>query len=700
MDDESPEGEGKLSRDAVTRREFLERGARYGVAFGAGAWAIGDHWPALWRSVPSDTPGLDDSALDAQGTQRARAFVLSNAAILAEWSVDAGRLRFVRVREPNGAVLDVAPDTFTIILADGEPLRASELRLVGTPRLEPLQGRASASRRSERVAGHQFVAVLEDYAKRLRIDWRAELRDGARYVRQEMVVRPASKDISIREVVLVDLERAAATINGTVRGSPLVIDRWFASVEHPLAVSVVDGPRARSSLARALPVRAGTTLAVSSVIGTTRPGQLRRDFLAYVERERAHPYRPFLHYNSWYDLGYFSKFNEPEALAVIAAFGEELARKRGVELDSFLFDDGWDDPKTLWGFHEGFPRGFAGLRDATARYGAAPGVWMSPWGGYGRPKQERLTNGRAKGFETNAGGFALSGPVYYRRFLETCLTMMRRYGVNQFKFDGTGNADRAFPGSAFGSDFEAAIALIETLRREKPDLYVNLTTGTYPSPFWLRWADSIWRGGEDHEFTGVGSRRQQWITYRDADTYANVVRRGPLFPINSLMLHGLIFARSARDLQNDPQDDFASEIRSYFGTGTQLQEMYVTPRLLRTEHWDVLAESAKWARRNAGTLVDTHWVGGDPALLQPYGWASLNGRSGIITMRNPSDRVQAMAVDVSEALELPADAPRAWTTRNPFPPARGRMIPGRFIFGQPQRIDLQPFEVLTIEFRG
>jgi hypothetical protein len=700
MDDQSPDDYGSRFAELVSRRTFLERGAQYGMAFGLGSWASRDGWALLTPFSHHEALGLDDAGLTAQGGQRARAFTLSNAAILAEWSVDAGRMRFVRVREPNGAVLDVTPDSFTINLGDGEPLRSSELRLVGVPRLEPLSGRAGAARLAERLPGRQVIAVFEDYANRLRIDWRAELRDGARYVRQEVVLRPVSKDISIREVVFVDLETAAATINGAVRGSPLVVDRWFASVEHPLALSVIDGPRARSSLGRALPLRAGTTLAVSSVIGTTRPGQLRRDFLAYVERERAHPYRPFLHYNSWYDLGYFSKFNEPEALAVIAAFGEELNRKRGVELDSFLFDDGWDDPKTLWGFHGGFPRGFSALRDAAARYGSAPGVWMSPWGGYGRPKQERLTNGRTKGFETNAGGFALSGPVYYRRFLETCLTMIRRYGVNQFKFDGTGNADRAFPGSAFGSDFEAAIALIETLRREKPDLYVNLTTGTYPSPFWLRWADSIWRGGEDHEFTGVGPRRQQWITYRDAATYANVVRRGPLFPINSLMLHGLIFARSARDLATDPQNDFPSEIRSYFGTGTQLQEMYVTPRLLRKEHWDVLAESAKWARRNAATLVDTHWIGGDPALLQPYGWASLNGRTGIITMRNPSDRVQGMAVDVLEALELAPDAPRAWTTRNPFPVARGRMIPGRFIIGQPQRIDLQPFEVLTLEFHS
>ena len=683
--------------DSVSRRDFLERGARYGFGMGAASMLTRGLWlPNGDGASIDDALGVGDPSLEAQATQRAQTLTLSNAAIAAQWSVYAGRLRVVGVNEPNGAVLDVPPDAFTLNV-DGEPMRASDMHLVGTPRAEPIGSQPGASRLAERLPGRQISAQFEDYAKRLRVDWRAELRDGARYVRQEITVRPIARDVAVREVVLVDLPAVIAVVNGTVKGSPLVIGRWFASVEHPLAVTAVNGARMRSSLTRQLPLRMGTTLELSSVIGTTRPGQLRRDFLAYVERERAHPYRPFLHYNSWYDLGYFSKFNEPEALAVIAAIGEELQRKRGVELDSFLFDDGWDDPKTLWGFHSGFPRGFSGLREASARYGAAPGVWMSPWGGYGKPKQDRLTNGKAKGFEMNAGGFALSGPVYYRRFLDTCLTMVRRYGVNQFKFDGTGNADRAIPGSAFGSDFEAAIALIETLRREKPDLYVNLTTGTYPSPFWLRWADSIWRGGEDHEFAGTGSKRQQWITYRDADTYANVVRRGPLFPINSLMLHGLIYARSAKDLQIDPQNDFASEIRSYFGTGTQLQEMYVTPRLLTKANWDVLAESAKWSRRNATTLVDTHWIGGDPATLQPYGWASWAPRGGILTLRNPSDRVQAMLVDVQEAFELPAGAARVYKARNPFQVGRGRTIPTRFVATQPQRIDLQPFEVLTLE---
>ena len=76
------------------------------------------------------------------------------------------------------------------------------------------------------------------------------------------------------------------------------------------------------------------------------------------------------------------------------------------------------------------------MKEAAEKYGADPGVWMSPWGGYGDPKKQRLEFGRQQGFETNDGGFALSGPKYYARFRETCFRMLRDYGVNQFKIDG------------------------------------------------------------------------------------------------------------------------------------------------------------------------------------------------------------------------------------------------------------------------
>jgi len=102
----------------------------------------------------------------------------------------------------------------------------------------------------------------------------------------------------------------------------------------------------------------------------------------------------------------------------------------------FVFDDGWDDPRTLWGFDAGFPNGFLPLKRAATPYHSAVGVWLSPFGGYGQAKEERLKYGRTQGFETNSHGFALAGPKYYARFRDACRQMIEKYGVNYFKFDG------------------------------------------------------------------------------------------------------------------------------------------------------------------------------------------------------------------------------------------------------------------------
>jgi len=653
----------------ITRRAFLA---------GAGAAAAGSL--IGWR-VAEPTADL----------------TLDNGLLQGRWSVADGVLRAVSVSDlASGQSLLLTADVCTLVLGDGTTLGTTALRVTREPRVSVLAGDPHASRLAARLPGHALTVELTDPAGRIRVTARAELRAGSRYVRQEVRLEAISGEVVICDVRLVDLQVPGAAVRGAVRGSPIIAGSWFMGFEHPLAEVSVDNGHAVASLARELPLRPGAPVMYSSVVGFASPGQLRRDFLTYLERERAHPYRPFLHYNSWYDIGYFSKFDEAAALGAIQAVGRELHERRGVHLDSFLFDDGWDDPHTLWRFHAGFPHGFTPLRKAAARYGAAPGVWLSPWGGYGKPKQDRLTFGREQGFETNAGGFALSGPKYYERFRETCLDMMRRYGINQFKFDGTGNVSDVIPGSGFDSDFSAMLALIADLRAEKPDLYVNLTTGTYPSPFFLRHADSIWRGGEDHDFAGVGSDRQRWITYRDADTYAGIVQRGPLFPLNALMLHGVIYARHANHLDSDPAGDFTSDVRAYFGTGTQLQELYITPALLSPANWDALAEAARWARERAAILVDTHWVGGDPGALAVYGHAAWGSGRGTLVLRNPKDVPQGIEVDIGEALELPADAPRRYSARSLWQEDRGR-VPIVLEAAMPHRFELGAFEVLTLD---
>jgi hypothetical protein len=639
--------------------------------------------------------GLITSATVAAGQNGGR-YELTGVRLIGRFQVVNGGLKVAEIKDRRSRAKLQPSEVFSLLLGDGRVIAASQMKMSETPVLEPVAPDVTASSAAARVAGRRLCANLSTADDALAVHWCAVMRDGANYLRQEVTLKAGAQPVNIAEVRMFDFAVADTHVVGSVPGSPMVADNFFFGFEFPLAVSAVKDGRATAVLARVLPLEAGQSITYSSVIGVAAPGQMRREFLAYIEQERAHPYRTFLHYNSWYDLGYGERFNEDRALDRVHAFGEELVRKRGVKMDSFLFDDGWDDTQTLWAFNPGMPNGFTKIHEAAAQYGFGIGVWLSPWGGYSTAGKQRKAAGAKAGYETVKGGFALSAPRYYALFEKTCLEMIAKYDVNQFKFDGTGNARQVFPGSLFDSDFSAAIHLIERLRQQEPDIFINLTTGTRPSPFWLRYADSIWRDGSDHGYDGVGSQRQKWITYRDEQTYRNIVQGAPLFPLNSLMLHGVIYAEKVNYLREDPNGDFTDEVHSYFGTGTQLQEMYITPSLLSQQNWDVLAESAKWSRTNAGVLKDTHWIGGDPGKLEVYGWASWTPGKGIVVLRNPSNHSQEFALDVKAAFELPMHAAKAYRAHSPWT-ADSAQAPLSLHAGQPQLIQLKPFQVLTLE---
>lgn len=445
-------------------------------------------------------------------------------------------------------------------------------------------------------------------------------------------------------------------------------------------------------------LKRGETLTQRFVLGVAPTGQRRRAFLYYLERERAHPYRPYLHYNSWYDTAWDPfALNETNCLEAIRLCGERLVLPYGVTLDGMVFDDGWDNPKTLWQFHAGFPRGFTPLAALCRHYHTHLGVWLSPFGGYGKPKEERLQFGGAQGYETNATGFSLAGPQYYAAFKAACVGMIRNYGVNHFKFDGIAAGMYANGSAQYVRDTEAMRRLMGELRQEDPNLYINLTTGSWPSPFWLCYADSLWRQGGDMGFAGKGPKQQQWLTYRDQEVYRNIVRKGPLFPLNALMTQGVAYSR--RGPAGDPTFNsagFRDDVRAFFGSGTSLQELYIQPGKLAPSDWRVLAEAARWSRANSGVLVDTHWIGGDPSKLEVYGYASWSPRKGIVMLRNPDDQPQPFALDLGSAFELPAGAPRAYRLQSPWTEVPAKPVL-RTRAGTPLPLDLQPFEVRVLE---
>jgi hypothetical protein len=579
-------------------------------------------------------------------------------------------------------------------------------------------------RLADRFAGRTIVVDLISPDGKLKVQWRAVLRDGANYVRQFVLLKSREEPIELRDVALTELSAPEARVMGSVDGSPIVAGSFFFGCEHPMSRNTAEpadgddeGNIVRCQYPYNPTAEPDGPLELSCVIGVVPEGQLRRGFLHYLERERAQPYHPFLHHSCGYQIGcqFWSlrRFGEPSDwerfvgrmdglwLELIETFGGELVEKRGAVLDSFVHDHGWDNTEVVWQFHEGYPRGFAPQQAAAKKYGAAVGVWLSPWGGYsGRTR--RVEAGRNQGFESYKMGLSLAGSHYYARVREACLGMVRNYGVNYFKFDGFGSGNNQAGAGPYSSEVEALLRLSGEIRRAKPDVFLNPTTGTWPSPFWLLWADAIWRQESDAGFLGKGSDRQQWLTYRDSATYHATIGRGPLYPISSLMLHGIMIHKFAFLGPSDPKNppvscheaDVLAEIRSYFATGANLQELHIDPSLMTETSWDVLAESAKWSRSNADVLADTHWVGGDPEKGEVYGWASWSKRKGILALRNPDDQPSRITLDIAEAFELPPGAARKYVLRSPW--AADAAKPAITVTaGRPHPFELQPFDVLV-----
>ncbi len=633
----------------------------------------------------------------------AATYTLKNDQVTAIWKTEGGFISAKTLApdsvldQKSGQKLAITGDLFDLVLTNGDYISSSKFKIVGQVRTEALTANPGASRFSDRIAGQELVADLVSADGDLHVTWHAILRDGSRYIRQKYTFTAGNHPVPLSGFLLLNTPMPNARPTGTVDGSPVATATAFFAAEHPLSVNRGEMGYVRCFLPRGTALRAGESYDCTSVIGFVDKGQLRRQFLAYLERERAHPYRPFLHYNSWYDIGYFSKYNEKMALDVINTFGQELTVKRGVKLDSFLFDDGWDNDATLWQFDKtNFPNGFVPLKEAAAKYGAAPGIWLSPWGGYGNPHEERIKFGKEQGFEINNGNFSMSGPKYYARFRQLCLDVIQHDGINQFKFDGIGTANSDDDSGTVLRDFEAMLRLNQELRTIKPDLYINQTTGTWPSPFWLLYADSIWRGGEDHSFMdGNGPFRERWISYKDNDVYDRIVSTSELYPLNSLMIHGIIYAKSAHDINYDTNNIIKSEIRDFFGNGTQLQEMYITPTLMTSTNWDDLAQAAKWSRDNTDTLVDTHWIGGSPEDRTIYGWASWSPKKGIITLRNPTNRKHSIEIDPAKVFELPNGAAQTYNLVDPFKDQDLEIT--SLTAGTKVSFNLKPYQVLVVE---
>ena len=491
----------------------------------------------------------------------------------------------------------------------------------------------------------------------------------------------------------------------------------------PLKKDNAGGGSSKASLVqgdwvRRTTLKAGQKWKVSSVLGLFAPQQHRRSFLAYIERERVVPYRLFIHYNDWYEVGItvnnnedpLKRNSETRQLEILDVWKREMIQKRKTPIDCFVIDDGWDDFNTLWGFHAGFPNGFSKISKTLRTMKSSIGTWLGPVGGYGHARNLRIGFWNKKHPNNQISSFQLSNKEYFDAFVGRCSQMVKDYGMRYFKFDGISTHFHSKgPGNL--EDAEGILSVISELRNHRKDLFINTTVGTWSSPFWLHFSDSTWRQENDFQEHGpaAGDPRDKWMTYRDRLVYEAFVKRSPLYPINSLMTHGIIITKNGppRVMSKDPENCL-KEIYSHVGCGTCLQELYVDRDLMSQDNgrlWDVMADAIKWLRRNEDVLADIHWVGGHPwddAVGDGcvYGWAAWNPYKCTLTLRNSSDSEKTLTGTLRQILDVPPSVKKDKVSfRNSFKELRSIdvLVKGGIDIDKELTITLKPQEVIVLE---
>ena len=448
-------------------------------------------------------------------------------------------------------------------------------------------------------------------------------------------------------------------------------------------------------------LKQGQNWEVSSVVGLVAPGQQRRSFLAYSERERAVPWRALPVYISWYELNidrnnavgnngvydasdpdnkngnYTGNMTSEQCVDVINHWKEKFYDVYNKTPYAFVFDDGWDAYGT-WTFNSNFPNGFTTENNLATGMGAGIGAWLGPVGGYGQSGTYR------RKYWNNRGGMQLSNQDYYNYFVNCCNNMIKQYDFRFFKFDGI-----SAQGTAYGPDAgdtgienaEAIISIERDVRKTRPNIFYNTTVGTWASPFWFHYSDAIWRQDADcSKISNTGTDREQWITYRDYMVYKIFTQGSPLCPINTLMTHGLILSKKGKPYtpSDYSYDGVLREMRCAFGCGSGMVELYTDYSLMDEIKdnsgkagalWKDLADCMEWQERNADVLPDIHWVGGNPwdgSKVNPYGWAAWNGKKTTLTLRNPDVNERTLTTTLRKVFDIPASLQTTITLSSAF----------------------------------
>jgi hypothetical protein len=445
--------------------------------------------------------------------------------------------------------------------------------------------------------------------------------------------------------------RLPAAVTGGGRGQPLwLADTFFCGLEHPFNDAFAVNNLVVLRQYPGTKFDATPLTLQLMILGAGAPGRVTEAFTRYLDTVRRPPRARTL-YNTWCDLR-----EDQLTLGAVtnqAAAWRALCTRYNIPLDLIVLDDGWQDKDSIWfARQDRFPGGLAPLGAALRALRFQAGLWL-PFSG----TMLNTAWGGARGYEVACPRYyCMSGTNYNAALRDSLLAAVNDMQLSFFKHDFNyfvcGQPEHGHFPSELQSSEANVNALLDLLRMEtrlRPDIFLAVTSGLWPSPWWLLHCDTIWMGGKDHDFDTrlPASRGSAFeMNYRDGALYQLLVTESNTFPLSALMTHGVVDARhTVYDVAAEDDEGWANYLMNYLGRGTLMRELYITPEKLTATRWNILGHAVRWAQSLDACMAHSAFALGDPRTGGLVAFAGDDGTRAYASVRNPGLSTQRVRAD-------------------------------------------------------
>jgi hypothetical protein len=556
-------------------------------------------------------------------------------------------------------------DEFQVLLLDGARLKIDDYHVRGEPTIQTGPKEHSVRitytpRGRVPLGGPRLIAV--EYV----------LGDGP-YLRKALVLE--MEEGGAVDALEVERFKTVLTCDRGGFGQPIFIgNAWFVGLEYPGgwalrsggAVSLVHYPGHAKKVSNER--SAWRILSKTAVAGVGQRGDpLELAFHDYLETIRL-PNPPTLQYDTELDRVGPPSESLPITPEYVMNFYNGIQSQLepyGVKADTLVLESFGFDPQTIYRPRKDwFPQGYTPLRKWLEERGTRLGLWL-PLNG------ERLRTkwGVQQGYEESNGPFpsaygyfCLAGSRYNSALRESLKQIIRDGNIAYFKHDyqqmqcsAPGHGHLPTGRHGFEANLDATLDLMAFERELQPGLLMSATGYVWHSPWWLMHSNHVYfdyaRDAAWFKMWPQLAPREWEMTYKDDIFFQKARKWRHLVPVSACLTQALYRGRRSNTGGKDETlREWSDAIMMIYGRGLQLMDPSLTASLIPADFWRALGEATRWWRANSQTLEKVVMIGGSPRQGQVHGYSHWAGDRGIVCLRNPDVREQAIRVPFDKSV--------------------------------------------------